>query len=281
MTAAGIPILGDKHYVSYVGPIEHLGANQSTHLAEIKYPVQHMPVISVVKWMPPSGLTLCNEALAWLFLRGAGVQQTKHAGIVVLSHAKAKAALGKKTIAAELLQQGHVLAWASQKLPHPALKVLFAGTEGDRRWAKLMSSVQGSAIAAFDEAFLALDRNNGNLLYLSDDACIPVDHECIFGLHDWTKGPIPASSLKSDTLRRLEAEHKQRRLSTFEYQQACGRIVFHAQKHQFALEAARDEMQRLLTQVFPGHGDRYATHVLSFVAERTAQRWMEDRLGVM
>lgn len=281
MTSAGIPILGDKSYVSYVGPIDHLGANHSTHLAEIKYPVQHMPVMSVVKWMPPDGLRLCNEALAWLFLRGAGVPQTKHAGVVVLTHAKVKTALGKKAITEAMVHQGHVLAWASQKLPHPALKVVFAGTEGDRRWAKLMSSVQGTAIAAFDEAFLALDRNNGNLLYISDDACIPLDHEYIFGLHDWTKSPIPSTSIKSDTLRRLEAEHKRRVLSTFEYQQACSRIVFHAQKHQFALEATRDEMQRTLTNIFPGNGEQYAGNVLSFIAERTAQHWMEERLGVM
>lgn len=281
MTTSGIPILGDRSYVSYVGPLSHLGANPSTHLAEIRYPVQHAPVVSVVKWMPPNGLGLCNEALAWLFLRGAGVQQTRHAAILCLTHAKAKAAAPSKGLPTALVHEGHVLAWASQKLDYSSLRVLFAGTEGDRRWAKLMTSVLGTAIVAFDEAFLATDRNNGNLLYISDEACIPVDHEHIFGLHDWTRGPLPSTSAKSDTLRRLESEHRIRRLSVLEFQEACNRIVFHAQRHQNALEATRDEMRHLLSSVFPENGARYADHVLSFAAERTARHWMEHRLGVV
>lgn len=43
------PLLGDAAYVTYVGALAHRGANPTTHLAEVRYPVQTAPVVSVVK----------------------------------------------------------------------------------------------------------------------------------------------------------------------------------------------------------------------------------------
>lgn len=281
MTNAAFPVLGDTSYVGYVGPMSYLGRNLSTHLAEIRYPVQQKPVISVVKWMSPSGVGICNEALAWLFLRGAGVRQSTHAGILCLTATRVKLVNPKSPHLKSVVHNGRVLGWSSQYLDFQALKVVFAGTEGDRKWAKAMTSLQGAAIAAFDEAFLAADRNAGNLLYISDEDCIPIDHEQLFGMHDWTSSLIPPSSLKSETMRRLENEHRSRHLSDDRYAEGLNRIVFHAQKHRYALQATQDEMTELILRVFPESGMRYAERVLLFVTERTAARWMENRLGVV
>lgn len=281
MTTAAFPVLGDKSYVSYVGPLSYLGNNPSTHLAEIRYPVQQKPVVSVVKWMSPSGVGICNEALAWLFLRAAGVRQSTHAAILCLTSTRVKLVNPKSSHPKSFFHNGWALGWSSQYLDFQALKVVFAGTEGDRKWAKAMTSLQGAAIAAFDEAFLAADRNAGNLLYISDEDCIPIDHEQLFAMHDWKSGPIPQSNLKSDTMRRLENEHRSRRLSDDRYAEGLNRMVFHAQRHRYALQATQNEITDLILRVFPENGMRYAERVLLFVTERTAARWMENRLGVV
>lgn len=279
--STAFPILSNAAYINYVGPLQHRGVNASTHLAEIRYPVQRMPIVSVVKLMPPDAVRICNEALAWLFLRGAGVPQARHAAILTLSEKKAVAVLGRKIVYKDMVRDGHVLAWASHQMDAHSLRVLFAGTEGDRKWAKLLCTVQGAAIAAFDETFLNVDRNLGNVLYVNDNSCLPVDNEHIFGGHNWALSPLTPTVASSDTLRRLRNAQQTSQMTLNEYQAACNRMVFHAQKHRFALDSARHEMSQLVASIYPHNAIDLAQRVLSFVTERTASRWMEDRLGVV
>src|SRR5256885_11690158 len=77
---SSFPVLSDHDYLNFVGAIRHRGANESTHVAEVRYPVQRAGVTSVVKLMRPDGIGLCNEAIAWLFLRAIGLPVPQHAG---------------------------------------------------------------------------------------------------------------------------------------------------------------------------------------------------------
>ncbi len=275
------PLLGDAAYVTYVGALAHRGANPTTHLAEVRYPVQTAPVVSVVKLLDPNGLCACNEAMAWLFLRAAGVPAPRHAAILTLSEAKAIKALGKKTIHPELVHQGFVLAWASKKLDFSSIKALFAGTAGADRWLTALCTAEGLAIAAFDEVFLNIDRNPGNVLYISKDSFVPIDHELCFGMQDWTRNNLAHHPADGDSLRRLRQAQAGGTMARATFEQALNRMAYHAESHAQALRACRGQITQLLQQIYPQQADEMSTRVLSFIAERTAQQWIKDRLGVI
>lgn len=281
MNQWNFPILGEGSYAGYLSPLPQLGANPTAHVAEVRYPVQHAPVPSVVKLLQPTATGLGNEGLAWLFLRGAGVVQPPKAAILVMSERKAAAVLESPKLVKPYVHGKRVFAWASEQLNYRSISALFVGTKGDKKWARLMCTVEGSAIAAFDEAFYNTDRNNGNVLYVNDDACIPIDHEALFGLHDWTTSPIAPTTIESHTLRELRACHKKRYLSGAQMANLFNHMAHHAEKHSHTLAAVQQDMCQLLRQL---HGDKSATvvtHVLSFLTARTAQNWMNQRVGVM
>lgn len=275
------PLLGDAAYVTYVGAMQHRGANATTHLAEIRYPAQTAPVISVVKLLHPSGLGACNEAMAWAFLRAAGVPAPRHAAILTLSEAKAVKILGRKAIHASLAHQGHVLAWAAKKMDFHSIKAVFAGTKGDSRWLAALRTVEGAAIAAFDEAFLNIDRNTGNVLYIGKDSFIPIDHELSFGMQDWIAGDLLHLPTDGDSLRTLKEARANGKISIATFSQAMNHMAFHAEKHADALAACKAQIAYLLQQVYPDEANRLTPRVLSFIAARTAQHWIKERLGVM
>ncbi|MBQ0917239.1 hypothetical protein KBW71_02180 [Hydrogenophaga aromaticivorans] len=274
------PLLRDADYMGYVGPIHARGWNPSTHLAEVRYPIQRAPVVSVVKLLPPDGLAACNEAISWLFLRAAGIQAPGHAGIMVLSQAKLKKACNLKAPDG-YAQDGMVLAWASQQLAFQSIQALFAGTDRDERWLKVVCTLQGAALAAFDETFLNCDRNHGNILYLGPDSCAAIDHEAIFAHHRWLDTDIPHLSLHSDTYRRLVAGQKSGKIRLQDLETTLNRMVAHAEKHAAALAVCKSSIQQLLSDVYPEKHSEMTSRVLSFIAARTAQNWMNTRLGVV
>lgn len=279
--SGAFPLLGDAAYLTYVGALTHRGVNATTHLAEVRYPAQGAPVVSVVKLLPPSGLRACNEALAWMFLRAAGLAAPRHAAILRLSEAKAVKVLGRKAIHPELVHQGEVLAWAAKKLDFQSIKALFAGREGDGRWLAALRTAEGIAIAAFDETFLNIDRNPGNVLYMSKDAFVPIDHELCFGMQDWTHGALVHRPADSDSLRRLKLARTEGKIALSSYGQALNSMAYHAETHAPALAACRGEMAALLHRFYPTNADAMSLRVLSFLAERTARQWIKDKLGVI
>lgn len=275
------PLLGDPDYITYVGALSHRGANATSHLAEIRYPVQKAPIISVVKLLHPSGLAACNEAMAWLFLRAAGVPAPRNAALVTLSEAKAVKILGRRAIDPAIVHEGHVLAWAAKKLEFGSIRALFAGTKGDARWLAVLRTLEGAAIAAFDEAFLNIDRNIGNVLFIGKDACVPIDHEQAFGMQDWVNGELLHLPQDGDSLRALKAARAGGKLSLSAFNETLNRMVFHAEKHGDALQACSAHIADLLDRVYADRAEEMTGRVLSFVAARTAQQWVKERLGVL
>lgn len=275
------PVLNESAYVSHVGPLSHRGANASTHIAEVRYPVQSAPVISVVKLMQPDGLRACNEAISWLFLRAAGISAPKHAAILVLSHAKAVQVLGRKGVPDEWVHNGHVLAWASQKLEFGSIQAVFAGTEADTKWLEVLRSAKGAAIAAFDEMFFNIDRNTGNVLFTRGGTCVPIDHEMVFGQQNWLSADLQHSSAPGDSMRVLLRARDGRKLPQDEFERVCSHMVHLAQQHEGALSACQDEIRNLLVRVYPKQAAAAAQRILSFVGERATQQWLQDRLGVI
>lgn len=278
---APFPVLGDAAYVTYVGDLTYRGgANSSTHIAEIRYPVQTAPVISVVKLLPADGLAACNEAMAWLFLRAAGIASPRTAAILTLSEKKAVDILGRKQVPKKWVSNGYIRAWAAQQMDFRSIQVLFAGSKSEERWIALLQTAQGAAVAAFDEAYLNIDRNTGNILFSSDSSFVPVDHEQCFGLQNWLIGDIQQLNIDGDSIRQLKTAVRGGKVCDTDLQQAYGKIVFHAEQHAASLQACQAHMSELLSRVYPSDGDLLAQRVLSFVTERTAQNWMKDRLGV-
>ena len=275
-------MLGHTAYGTYLGPLSHKGgANKTTHLAEIRYPVQAAPIASVVKLMPPDGLAACNEALAWLFLRAGGFSAPTNAAILVLPEAKIVEILGRKLVPKQWVHQGKVVAWAARQLDFKSIQAVFAGTNADAKWLEVLRTVEGAAIAAFDEAFLNIDRNTGNMLFVSNSNCVPIDHELCFATQNWLAGELHHLDMDGDSLRVLRAAVLGGKVPANELHTAYNRMVFHAQKHAEALQACEAHMQTLLETLYPSQASELAPRVLSFVTERTALRWMEERLGVV
>lgn len=279
---SSFPLLDDSAYVSYVERLSCWGANQTTHLAEIRYPVQSAPIVSVVKILSPSMLNVCNEAVAWLFLRAAGFSAPKNAAIVKLSEKKAKAILGTKLVTKDLVSNGYVVAWASKQLDFSSIKALFAGTRADAEWLKVLQTLHGAQIAAFDEVFLNRDRNTGNVLFSGKDTCIPIDHEHVFDYQDWIRSDLNVSpNAESDTLSFLKTSFKKGVLQVDAFQEVMNRMVHYSHNHQIALEACKDQVFQLLEATFPEEFEEMSDRIFSFVAERTAQHWMETKLGIV
>lgn len=282
MTSAPFPILSDQHYTSYVGPLTHKGgANPSTHIATVRYPVQTAPIISVVKLLPADGLRACNEALAWLFLRSAGVRVPRNAALLSLTEAKAVQVLGRKLVPASLVHDKHVLAWAAQQFDFKSIQALFGGSASNERWLAMLQTVEGAAIAAFDETFLNIDRNPGNVLYANPDAGIAIDHELCFGSQNWLKGNLSHLAMDGDSLRTVRRAVSGNKLSRTTMGEIFNAMVLHGQRHGEALRACESHLADFLGRVYPSDAHQLCPRVLSFVAERTAQRWMEERLGVL
>ncbi len=279
--AAPFPVLGDPAYVAYIGDLSFKGgANTSTHIAEIRYPVQAAPVVSVVKLLAADGLAACNEALAWLFLRAAGIPSPRTAAILTLTEKKAVEVLGRKRVPQKWVSNGYIRAWAAEQLDFKSIQVLFAGSRAEDRWVALLQTVHGAAIAAFDEAYLNIDRNTGNILFSGESSCVPVDHELCFGLQNWLTDDLKHLNMDGDGVRQLKTAVQAKKVADVELQQAYGKIVFHAEKHAASLQACHAHISELLSRVYPNEGTVLAQRVLSFVTERTAQNWMKDRLGV-
>jgi hypothetical protein len=236
--------------------------------------------MSVVKLLPPDGLAACNEALSWLFLRAVGIPSPRTSSLLTLSEKKVVDILGRKQVPKKLVSNGYVRAWAAEKLDFRSIQVLFAGSKSEERWLKLLQTTEGAAIAAFDEAFLNVDRNTGNVLFSGGSSCIPVDHEQCFGLQNWLKDDLQQLKLDGDSIRLLKIGVQAGKVRDTELQQTYGKIVFHAEKHQASLQACQGHMKELLCRVYPSDGILLAERVLSFVTERTVQQWMHNRLGV-
>lgn len=282
MTAAPFPILGDSGYAAYVGPLTHKGgANPSTHIASVRYPVQVAPIVSVVKLLPADGLRACNEVLAWLFLRAAGVRVARNAALLSLTEAKAVKVLGRKLVPKTLVHDKHVLAWAAQQLDFKSIQALFSGSRASQRWLALLQTVEGAAIAAFDETFLNVDRNPGNVLYASPNAGIAIDHELCFGMQNWRSGTLSHLAMDGDSLGAVRRAVAGNTLSRTAMNTIFSAMVLHGQRHGEALRACEGHMVDFLTRIYPSEAKQLCPRVLSFVAERTAQRWMEERLGVL
>lgn len=278
---SSFPILSDHDYLNFVGAIRHRGANESTHVAEVRYPVQRAGVTSVVKLMRPDGIGLCNEAIAWLFLRAIGLPVPQHAGILIMTEKKAKAVLGRSAVPTELVSGGYVLAWASQQLAFSSIRALFSGCEGDAKWLDVLRTDTGAAIAAFDELFHNIDRNLGNVLFHGKGSCIPIDHEQIFAVQNWIAGEIQQLAGNGDSLRVLNRAHTGKKLSTSEWTRARDTMVACSQHHKGALDVCRVQVLELLTTLFKGAGSIYANRILSFVDLRCQDNWMQQRVGAL
>jgi hypothetical protein len=275
------PLLGNHAYVSFIQKLDSMGANRSTHIAEVRYPVQAAPVLSVVKFLDPNFLAASNEAIAWLFLRAAGFAAPRHAAILALTEKKARDVVGKRAFDESLVSQGHVIAWASQKLDFKSIRAYFVGTRADAQWIGLLRTLHGAQIAAFDEVFLNADRNTGNVLYSSRESCIPIDHEQIFDHQDWIGGNILAATRDSDSLRVIKRAYCGGALSLSAFNDIMNKMVHHAQQHESALAVCKDQISKLISNVFKEESATLEERVLSFAAERTAAHWMETRLGVV
>lgn len=72
-----------------------------------------------------------------------------------------------------------------------------------------------------------------------------------------------------------------RKLPQSEFQSVCSHMVLLAHQHEGALRACQDEIRNLLAHMYPKQALELASRILSFVGERAAQQWLQDRLGVI
>lgn len=272
-----LPVMGGDAYVDTVGPLELRGANPSTHLANVRYPGQPRPQLSVVKLVPPR--EACNEGLAHTFLQAAGVPAPRTAALLLLPAPLAVQAVG--LAAAQHYVHGNLaLAWAAELLPHRSLRALFKGRSADDEWLRLLTTAAGAQLAAFDEAFGNIDRNTGNVLFAARNECWAIDHGQLFHMHDWMLG-VPPDAGHSDPVRTLHRAQRGGRLAAAAYEQACARLVAAADRHRDAFVACRRAMCAVITSVYGYDGEKGANHVLRHVARRTMRGWMATRIGML
>jgi hypothetical protein len=70
-------------------------------------------------------------------------------------------------------------------------------------------------------------------------------------------------------------------LSLSSFNDIKNKMVHHAQEHESAFAACKDQISKLISNLFKKDSVRLEERILSFAAERTAQHWMETRLGVV
>lgn len=279
---SSFPILGDADYLGYLASIDHRGANASTHIADIRYPVQRAPVRSVVKLLPPSGLQACNEAISWLVLRAIGVPSPRMAALLVLSEKKAKAVLGARIVSNEFVQDGHVMAWAAQWQDSRSIRALFAGSVADDKWLSVLKTEVGSQLAAFDEWLHNRDRNTGNVLYAGDGSCIAIDHEQVFNFQNWHAADLQHAAEYGDSLRILDRAQRGNKLKPEEWRYITNAMIHHSQAHSEALNVCRQQVEELLLKVYQAEfGAKFAERIFKFISVRCSDQWMQQRVGAL
>lgn len=279
---SSFPILRDSHYLSFLSPLEYRGANPSTHIADVRYPVQHAGVKSVVKLLPCDGLKACNEAISWMLLCALGLPTPKNAAILLLSEKKAKAAMGRGVVTSEFVNNGYVLAWAAQMQEARSIRALFVGSAAERQWLEVLRTDTGSKVAAFDEVMHNRDRNTGNVLYHGSASCMPIDHEQVFNFQNWQAADLTHSAEFGDSLRVLDRAYRSNKLKDDEWKSITNAMILHSQGYAGALDACRDQMVDLLARLYrPEQGSTFAGRIFTFISARCTDQWMQARVGAL
>lgn len=279
---SAFPILVDADYLGYLAPIDHRGANASTHIADIRYPVQRAPVKSVVKLLPPGGLQACNEAISWLVLRAIGVPSPKMAALLLLSEKKAKAVLSSRVVSKEFVHDGYVMAWAAQWQDSRSIRALFAGSQADDKWLSVLKTEVGAQLAAFDEWLHNRDRNTGNVLYAGDGSCMAIDHEQVFNFQNWHTSDLEHVVEYGDSLRVLDRAQRGNKLRPDEWKRITNAMIHHSQGHSEALNACRKQVEDLLFRLYQAElGTTFAERILKFISVRCTDQWMQQRVGAL
>lgn len=279
---SAFPILVDADYFGYLAPISHRGANESTHIADIRYPVQRAPVKSVVKLLPPGGLQACNEAISWLVLRAIGIPSPKMAALLLISEKKAKAVLGSRIVNSEFVHDGYVMAWASQLQESRSIRALFAGSAADEKWLAVLKTEAGAKLAAFDEWLHNRDRNTGNVLYAGDGSCLAIDHEQVFNFQNWHAAELQHAEEFGDSLRVLDRAQRGNKLKPDEWKGITNAMIHHSHGHAEALNVCRQQVEELLLRVYSAEsGTKFSERILNFISARCTDHWMQQRVGAL
>lgn len=264
------------HYVRYNGPIGQMGANQTTHTAEVLFP--EGPGLAVVKAFPLKDKGWINEALAWTLGTEleVGVPPTAMllaAGPDDLMNAQEPELLLARNQWGSL---GPIVLWCASRLDIKQPQLVWpVGWE-----RAVMSKPFGRRLAAFDAWLGNCDRIAQNAPYwMSRGRIAAIDHERLAFNQDWCRGvPIHMDKLGGILTHLMSAIRDaiaKKKIRTGEAKALIADLVQFSDTHAAALAAVLESSEKLVTDNF---GTAAAANLHTFLSERASRDFINERL---
>lgn len=265
-----------SHYLRYNGPIGQLGANQTTHTAEVMFP--DGPGLAVVKAFSFMDKGWVNEALAWALGKELDVGVPPAAMLLAASPDDLAGSKDPELSVASSLwgSAGPIILWCASrldiKLPQQVWPI---------GWERIVTSKPfGRRLAAFDAWLGNCDRIAQNAPYWSAKGRIAaIDHERLAFNQDWRRGvPIHMDKMGGSITHLMSAIRdsiNKKKIKSTDAKALIADLTQLSDQHSAALAAVRVLSEQLVISNF---GDIASASLHAFLADRASPEFINERL---
>lgn len=263
------------HYLRYNGLLGSIGANPSTHTAEVRF--RSGPALAVVKAFPLGDRGWVNEAVAWALGSELSIGVPPQATLLVATPDEASDSKvpGLET-ALRAFGRVPLVLWCATRLDTKPPQQVWR-----MKWERVvLSKPYGLKLAAFDAWLGNCDRIAQNAPYWTTRGQIAaIDHERLAFGQDWLPGvPIHLDRLGgavTHLMRALREAASTKKLRAVDVDVMVAELSLQSGLHARALDKVQAESQALISANF---GPGPASHLLSFLSERATPEFVQERL---
>nr|DAF77709.1 MAG TPA: hypothetical protein [Caudoviricetes sp.] len=268
--------LYSSHYLRYNGPIGRLGANQTTHTAEVNFP--EGPALAVVKAFPLKEKGWVNEALAWALGNALNVGVPPKAMLLAASPSDLAGCKDPELSLANSMwgQSGPIMLWCASRL-----EIKMPQQVWPVGWERIVTSKPfGRRLAAFDAWLGNCDRIAQNAPYwLAKGRIAAIDHERLAFNQDWRyMVPVHMDKVGGNITYLMEAIREsiaKKKIKSSDAKALIADLSQLSDEHSGALAAVQVSSEQLVMDNF---GKIASTCLHAFLADRASRQFIDERL---
>ncbi|WP_263561975.1 hypothetical protein [Paucibacter sp. DJ1R-11] len=264
-----------SHYARYNGPIGKLGANPTTHTAEVRF--LGKPGLGVVKAFALSDFGWVNEAIAWALGNCLGVVMPPQGMLLLVAPGELGSDKEPELMAAHnLWGTGAIVLWCTSRLDIKCPQNVWP-----IHWERVvMSKPYGRRLAAFDAWLGNCDRIAQNAPYWSSKGLVAaIDHERLAFAQDWRKGvPIHMDRLDAHQTHLMKVIREMiaaKKLRAAEANELVAELAVMSEPHADTLSLVHADATSLVGDNF---GTAAAANLLKFLSDRATPAFINERL---
>ena len=268
--------LYSSHYLRYNGPIGRLGANQTTHTAEVNFPGG--PGLAVVKAFSLKEKGWVNEALAWALGNALDVGVPPKAMLLAASASDLASSKDPELSLASSLwgHAGPIMLWCASRL-----EIKMPQQVWPIGWERIVTSKPfGRRLAAFDAWLGNCDRIAQNAPYwLAKGRIAAIDHERLAFNQDWRyMAPIHRDKVDGSITHLMKAIREsitRKKIKSSDAKSLIADLALLSDEHSAALSVVQVLSEQLVIDNF---GKNASTCLHAFLADRASREFIDERL---